>query len=210
MERTTRFIFIAGIIIALLVAILVFNSFLSFNQANNANKTIEGGISKGINPAKGNSSSKIVIIEFSDFQCPACKAAMPIIDAVLNRYDVALYYRNFPLPIHKNSMDAAEAAECANEQGKFWQYHDVLFQNQEKLDRENLKGYVRRLDLNIEQFNACFDSQKYRNEIERDISDGKIAGVGGTPTFFINNRKVEGASLGVFESIIKSEMMANE
>lgn len=209
MEKTTRLILIAGIIIVLLVAVLVFNSFLSFNQANNENKTIEGSISKGINPAKGNSSSKIVIIEFSDFQCPACKAALPVIDAVLNSYDIAFYYRNFPLPIHENSMIAAEAAECANEQGKFWQYHDILFQNQERLGKESLKIYAGQLGLDTTQFSGCLDSHKYRSEIEKDFQDGKRLGVGGTPTFFINKRKVEGASLSVFESIIKSEMISS-
>lgn len=205
MERTTRLILIAGIIIALLVAALAYYSF--FNKGYNNQTT--NNISTGINPAKGNSSSKMIIIEFSDFQCPACKAALPVIDAVLDRHGVALYYRNFPLPIHENSMTAAEAAECANEQGKFWQYHDILFQNQERLDKESLKVYAGQLGLDAAQFNRCLDSHKYRNEIEKDFQDGKRLGVGGTPTFFINNRKVEGASLSVFESIIKSEMMSS-
>jgi len=206
MEKTTRLILVAGVIIALLVAILFYYTF--FNQKNS--DLTASSISTGINPAKGNASSKIIIIEFSDFQCPACRAALPVIDAVLSKYDIAFYYRNFPLPMHKNSMIAALAASCANEQDEFWNYHDILFENQESLDSESLKGYARQLDLNIEQFSLCLDSHKYKKEIEKDFQDGERLGVGGTPTFFINNRKVEGANLNVFESIIKSEMMANE
>lgn len=202
MEKTTRLILIAGIIIALLMAVLAYYSF--FNKGYN-NQTASN-ISIGINPAKGNSSSNIVIIEFSDFQCPACKAAVSVINAVLNSYDIAFYYRNFPLPIHENSMSAAEAAECANEQGEFWSYHDILFENQQMLDAESLKEYAGQLGLDAAQFSACLDSRKYKGEIEQDFQDGKNLGVGGTPTFFINGRKVEGASLNVFEVIIRDEM----
>ena len=205
MEKTTRLILVAGVIIALLVAILAY--YTLFNNPNGDLTT--NNINTGINPAKGNSSSKIVIIEFSDFQCPSCASALHVIDAVLSMYDVAFYHRNFPLPMHKNSMIAAEAAECANEQGKFWQYHDILFQNQEMLDKESLKGYAEQLGLDAAQFNACFDSQKYKSDIEKDFHDGERLGVGGTPTFFINNRKVEGVNPNIFESIIKEEMMAN-
>ncbi|MBI2047015.1 thioredoxin domain-containing protein [Candidatus Pacearchaeota archaeon] len=201
MKRINVFILIAIVLVIVLLGILIYSTL------NPAGKTTsKANASTGINPAKGNSSSKIIIIEFSDFQCPKCKAALPVIDAVLDRYGVALYYRNFPLPMHKNSMNAAEAAECANEQEKFWQYHDILFQNQEMLDKESLKRYAAQLGLDAAQFNSCLDSHKYRNEIEKDFQDGEKLGVGGTPTFFINNRKIEGASLGVFESIIKEEM----
>ena len=193
-----------GVVIIWLVIILLTGVLIYISLPKSAIE-IYKNVGNGINPAKGNSDSSTIIIEFSDFQCPACKASLPIINEILNEQNVVFYYRNFPLTIHENSFIAAEAAECANEQGKFWQYHDILFENQNKLDKESLKLYAIQIELNKEQFNSCLDSEKYKYEVERDLNDGKMLDVQGTPTFFINGRKVFGANKELIKNIIEEE-----
>lgn len=159
-------------------------------------------------PPRGNPNAPIKIVEFSDFQCPACKASHPIIDRIFQDYQgkVVLYYRNFPLKMHENSFIAAESAQCANEQGKFWEYHDILFKNQNKLDKENLKRYAENLGLNEEQFNLCLENEKYKDEINFDISEGKRLGIQGTPTFFINGKEVFGGNEQELRKLIEEEL----
>ena len=174
-------------------------------------KTNEGGrkdIGIGRAPPMGNPNAKIKIITFSDFQCPACKASHPIIDKIFQDYqeEVVLYYRSFPLSMHENSFIAAEAAECANEQGKFWKYHDILFENQNNLYKENLKEYAANIGLNEEQFNLCLDNEKYKEEILSDIAESKKLNLRGTPTFFINGREVFGVNEKKMREIIEDEI----
>jgi len=168
MNGDNKGVVIIGLVIILLTGVLIYISLPK------SAIEIYKNVGNGINPAKGNSDSSTIIIEFSDFQCPACKASLPIINEILNEQNVVFYYRNFPLTIHENSFIAAEAAECANEQGKFWQYHDILFENQNKLDKESLKLYAIQIELNKEQFNSCLDSEKYKYEV--GSSAGNLSG----------------------------------
>jgi len=200
MKHIHKILILAGILISLLLGFLIY---LTPSPADNF---VTYEVDKGINPVKGNPNAKITIIEFSDFLCPACLRAIPIIDEVLEKYDANLYYRNFPLAMHENSFEVAIAAECANEQGNFWEYHDVLFNNQKKSDNESLKSHAINLGLNEKQFNECFESQKYKDEIEKDIADAKALGVSATPTFFINGKKVVGANQILIEEIIEREV----
>ena len=195
MEKNTKVVLIfMGAIVLLLVIMIYFGT--------ERERVFE--VEKGINPPKGDPASLIAIIEFGDFKCPACKAAHPVIDEILNEYNVSLYYRNFPLPMHGEiSFLSAEAAECANEQDKFWQYHEILFENQDILNKENLKLYAKEIGLNEEQFNNCLDTEKYKQEVEKDIKDAKDLGVQGTPTFFINGKKVLGANKEKIKQIIE-------
>ena len=193
-KNTLTIIIIFGIITSLLVIMLYFG----------IDRESVFEVEKGINSARGNPASLITIIEFGDFKCPACKAAHPVINEILNVYNTSLYYRNFPLPMHGEiSFLSSEAAECANEQDKFWQYHDILFENQDNLNKENLKSYAKEIGLDEEQFNNCLDSEKYKQEVEKDINDAKDLGVKGTPTFFINGRKVLGADKEKIKQIIE-------
>ena len=141
---------------------------------------------------KGNGS--IEIVEFSDFQCPACKSAYPMLKELLDRYDgrIRLRYRHFPLPFHSNAMPAAEAAECAAEEGKFWEYHDILFERQEEWtrNRKKLYDYAEELGINMTFFRLCMDSHATRPRIETNIREGRKLGIRGTPTFIINGRQV--------------------
>jgi len=172
---------------------------------------IVGNVSADDSPARGPAGALVTIIEFSDFQCPFSKLYFDnTLPLILSNYgnSVRYVYRYFPLtPIHPEAEKAAEAAECAREQGRFWEYHDMLFQNQNALDVVDLKEYAAKLGLDESAFDQCLDSDKYAPEVEKDIEDGKSYGVGGTPTVFINGRKVVGAlPYTTFQSVIDEEL----
>jgi protein-disulfide isomerase len=120
-------------------------------------------------------------------------------------------YRDFPLTsIHQYAQKAAEASECADDQGKFWEYHDLLFANQSTLDVDSLKGYAAELDLDTATFNDCLDEGKQSSEVEKDSQDAQAAGVTGTPAFFINGQLVSGAQpFSVFQQVI-DQLLAEE
>jgi protein-disulfide isomerase len=120
---------------------------------------------------------------------------------------IHLIYREYPLPNHQNAKPAAEAGQCANEQGKFWPYHDRLFANQQRLTAADLKQHAVDVGLDAARFNACVDSHKYAAVVEADIKMGNDAGVNGTPAFFINGRMISGAQpFDVFKKIIDDEL----
>jgi protein-disulfide isomerase len=116
-------------------------------------------------------------------------------------------YREYPLPNHQNARPASEAGQCANEQGKFWPYHDRLFANQQRLGPDDLRQHAVNVGLDAARFNACLDSHKYKAIVDTDISDGNDAGVNGTPAFFINGRLISGAQpFDAFKKIIDDEL----
>ena len=140
-------------------------------------------------PARGDANAVVTIIEFTDFQCSACGAMYPVVEDVLKSYGnrVRFVIRDFPLTsAHPNAFRAAQAASAANAQGKFWEYIDILFRNQSTLDAESLKKYATQIGLDRKRFDLEFEGGKYDAEIRRDIEDGEMYGVEGTPTFFIN------------------------
>jgi protein-disulfide isomerase len=160
-------------------------------------------------PSRGPADARVEIIEFSDFQCPFCLQAHPTVAKVLSTYGdkVRFVYRHFPLPNHPNARPAAEAASCAAEQDKFWQYHDRLFDNQGRLSDADLKEHAAALQLDTAKFNACVDSHKYRATVDEDVAAGEDAGVSGTPAFFINGRVLGGAQpFESFTRIIDEEL----
>jgi protein-disulfide isomerase len=164
--------------------------------------------SKG-RPAKGPASAPIELIEFSDFQCPFCSAAFPTVQRVLSTYgdQIRFVYRHYPQPNHPNARPAAEAAECAAEQGQFWPYHDRLFGDQTRLSNDALKVSAAQLGLDPAKFNACFDSRRYKGEVDKDIREANQAGSSGTPTFFINGRMLSGAQpFEAFKRVIDQEL----
>ena len=168
-------------------------------------------VAKADRPSKGPETAPIDMIEFSDFQCPYCESAFPTVNQVLTTYGDRIHftYRHYPLAIHPRARPAAEASQCAAEQGKFWQFHDKLFGDQSKLGDEDFKQYAAQLGLDTAQFNACVDSHKYGAEIENDIHAGDEAGVSGTPAFYINGRMLSGAQpFEAFKSIIDEELNA--
>ena len=160
-------------------------------------------------PSRGPASAPVEIVEFSDFQCPFCLRAHPTVDQVLKTYGdrVHFVYRHYPLPGHPNARPAAEAAACADEQGKFWPYHDKLFASQSKLSDADLKQDAADLGMDASKFNACVDSHKYAAKVEADVKAGQDAGVDGTPAFFINGRLISGAQpYEAFKKTIDEEL----
>ncbi len=158
---------------------------------------------------RGNAKAPVMIVEFSDYQCPYCHQVEPTVKELLAKYGdkVSLSYRDFPLTaIHSQAMISAEASRCALEQGKFWEYHDQLF-TASKLEKDDLIGYARNLKLDDKQFESCLTSEKYKADIEKDEQAGRKAGVNGTPGFFINGLEISGAKpKDEFERVIDDEL----
>jgi protein-disulfide isomerase len=158
---------------------------------------------------RGNPKAPVMIVEFSDYQCPYCHSVEPTVKELLAKYGdrVSLAYRDFPLTtIHSQAQIAAEASRCALEQGKFWEYHDQLFTTS-KLEKDDLIEYARNLKLDDKQFGSCLTSEKYKAEIEKDLQEGKKAGISGTPGFFINGVALSGAQhMDAFARVIDDEL----
>lgn len=142
--------------------------------------------------ATGSANPKATLVEFSDFECPACASAQPFVKKVIEKYqdNLRFVYRQFPLFQHKNARFAAESAEAAGAQGKFWEMHDVLFKNQQNLSRETINGLGIELKLDMEKFTKELAEGKYKEKVEKDISDGIQLGVNSTPTFYLNGKKL--------------------
>jgi len=141
-------------------------------------------------PTKGDRNARIALIEFSDYQCPFCgryaKEVMPQLqDEYVKTGKVKYVFQDMPLDFHKNAFKAAEAAHCAGDQGKFWEMHDLLFQNQTALDPEQLPVHAKSLGLSESAFSRCLESGKFAAQIRQDIAQAGTVGITGTPTFFI-------------------------
>lgn len=136
--------------------------------------------------------SAIEVIEFSDFECPACQRAYPEVEAALTNASVKFVYKHFPLTqIHPRAMSAAEASECAADQGKFWEYHEQLFERR-SLAYEDLVRHAKTIGLDTDKFKTCLKSSVMRSRVLADQQEGISRGVKATPTFFINGKKYEG------------------
>ena len=160
-------------------------------------------------PVTGPSTALVTIVEFSDFECPFCTRGANTIKQVIKEYGnkVRVAFKHQPLSFHKNAHLAAQAAMAAHEQGKFWDYHDLLFKNRRRLQKSNLISYAKVLGLNLAKFKAALDSGKYKAYVTRDSRAGSSIGANGTPTFFINGRKLVGAQpISRFRSIINQEI----
>ena len=158
---------------------------------------------------RGDANAKITLIEYSDFECPFCSRHAPTIDKILENYKgkVRLVFRHFPLSFHPEAQKAAEASECAGEQGKFWEMHDKIFEANEakNMSVDTWKKAAKDLKLNTAKFNDCLDSGKYLSKIQNEQADGQAAGVEGTPATFVNGKLISGAvPYEQFKSVIDS------
>jgi protein-disulfide isomerase len=162
-------------------------------------------ISVDDDPVRGSAMAPVTIVEFTDFQCPACAAMQPILEEVMKTYGarVKLVVRDFPLAMHANARKAAEAANAANAQGKFFEYTDLLFKRQDALDVPSLKKYASELGLNRVQFDAALDGGKYAAEIRHDIDDGELYGIDSTPALFVNGMAVTEMSSDALRAAIE-------
>lgn len=148
-------------------------------------------------PTWGKDDAKVTIVEFSDFQCPFCAQGKERLAELKKKYGkkIRIVYKNFPLPMHPDARPAAEAAMCVNEQSsdKFWKYHDVLFEHQDKLSSDDLKKYAKEVGVNEKKFDECFSAKKYASVIDASMEEARKFGVNSTPTFFVNSQPVRGA-----------------
>ena len=160
---------------------------------------------------KGSESAPVEIIEFSDFQCPYCTRGAQTVDKVVEHYGdkVTVVFRHFPLPFHKEAHLAAQGAECAREQDKFWEFHDLLFANQKAMFEADLKKYAGQLGIDQAKFDECLGSGRHAKTVDGDLEYGKTVGMSGTPGFYINGRVLSGAQpFEKFQEVIDAELAA--
>jgi len=161
-------------------------------------------------PSEGKADAPVTVVEFSDFQCPFCLRVMPTLKQLRTKYGdkMRLVWKDFPLTqIHPQAFVAAQAGNCAREQGKFWEYHDKLFGNQSALQPDALKKYAADAGLDTAKFNQCLDSSKYEARVQDALAVGSRLGIGSTPTVYVNGRMINGAQpLEVFEAVIDEEL----
>jgi protein-disulfide isomerase len=169
-------------------------------------------IEVGTSPTKGPTAAPVTVVAFSDFQCPFCASSVALIEQVLTAYpdEVNYVYKQFPLSqLHKDAWNAAKAALAAHRQGKFWEMHDLLFTNHRALDHESLKGYARAIGLDVGRFEQDMTSAEIEAEVRADIAAGKSVQVTGTPTFFVNGKRVMTRSLETFAAMIDTALQAS-
>ncbi|MFA6908927.1 MAG: DsbA family protein [Patescibacteria group bacterium] len=169
-------------------------------------------------PFVGSADAKVVVTEYSDFQCPACQSAQPIVKQVIEKYGdrIKFVYNNFPLPMHANADEAARAAECAFDQNKFWEFHDKLFGSQS--DWEDLSNpadkfseYAGALGLDTAAYAVCYDGSDAKDRVNYDTREAQARKVNSTPTFFVNDQKIVGAQpLEQFSEAIDAELAKSQ
>jgi len=165
-------------------------------------------ISTDDQPSKGNANASVTIVEFTDFQCPSCAQQHPVLERIVSEFGnrVRLVVRDFPLSQHADAPKAAEAAEAARKQGKYWEYIAVLFRNQSALEVNKLKQYATEVGLDRARFDAALDSSKFAEKVERDLLDGQRLGVNGTPAFYINGKRVTDRSYEGLKATIEAAL----
>jgi protein-disulfide isomerase len=153
---------------------------------------LQAEITQGAAASFGPADAKVQLVEFSDFQCPYCSRAAEVVHRIKEKYGTKVHFlfRQFPLPMHPNARGAAEAALTANSQGKFWEFHDRLFQNQQQLDRAGLEEHAKLAGLNLPAFKKALDSHQFAPVVDSDLKLGEKVHVNGTPTLFVNGTRI--------------------
>lgn len=157
----------------------------------------------------GPADAVVDVVEFADFECPYCSMAAANMETLKQRFagqKVRFAYRHFPLSFHPNARRAAEFSQCAHDQGKFWELHGKIYANAKAMDEASLKTYVTEVGLDEAAFDACLRSGKAATEVEQDMQDATGIGVNGTPTFYVNGRKVDSPTVEALEAAIKAEL----
>ena len=161
-------------------------------------------------PSRGVENAPVTIVKFEDFQCPYCKTVQPRFTELLKNYEgkVRLVHKDLPLEeLHPQARQAAEASRCAGEQGKFWEYHDKLYEHSPKASSDDLKTYAKEIGLNLDNFERCYTSGRHKAAVQKDLLEGAALGLTGTPAFFINGRELVGAQpIEAFTAIIDEEL----
>lgn len=211
LKRMAMWVFIAGALIGSVFAV--------YNYGNSPE--ITAMIVGAVNPADqvfGNSDSKVILIEYGDFQCPACAKYEPLVQKIRNDYEdrIGFVYRHFPLSQHKNAPITAYASEAAGKQGKFWEMHDRIYAGQNEwanLSSEKagnvLTKYAEDIGLDLTLFASQTDSSEIKNKVDADSQSGLKAGVNSTPTFILNGKRIQPRSYDEFKQFIEQELAAN-
>lgn len=180
-------------------------------------EVVKDTLEMGHLPVKGQENAPVTIVEFSDFECPFCgRFYSETLDQLTTEYidtgKVKLYYRHYPLSFHPNAVPLALAAECANDQGKFWEMHDKIFDatvagTSSTATADTMKQWAVELGLSADTFNSCLDNKTHQAKVDEDFAAGSAVGVSGTPTFYINGRQLVGAMpFASFKAIIDEEL----
>jgi protein-disulfide isomerase len=203
-ERTENIVALSVFAFLILVGVFIFTQGFGLLDKEKAGAT-KMMMQIGNDAYEGNVNASITIVAFSDYECPFCKNAEQTIKSIMANYNgkVLYVFKDYPLTwMHPYSYNASLAAECAKEQDKYWEYHDYLFEHQDQLEAQYLKDYANVLGLDTEKFNTCFETQRYKGEINNDITAGEDAGVSGTPTFFIFSDNVRMISIKPTSAVI--------
>jgi protein-disulfide isomerase len=162
-------------------------------------------------PILGNPAAKVKVVEFSDLQCPACKTASSYPQRLINEFgnSISVEFKPFPLSFHQYAYKAAVGAECANDEGKFWEFIEICFINQPALTVNNLKGYAEKIGLDTASFNACIDSASKDEIIDSYIREGYSLNIPGTPTFIVNGKMITTISYDDIAAEIKAQLGTN-
>jgi protein-disulfide isomerase len=166
-------------------------------------------VDDGGNPSVGPANAKVTIVEFADYECPFCARVVPTLWELTKKYEGKLrwVFRDYPLPFHKQAMPAAIAANCAGAQGKYFEAHNFLFENHNKLSEETFMQMANTLKLDSQAFNTCRSDSHQKQEIENDLAAGEKLGVNGTPTYFVNGKRIKsGATREAFSAAIDAEL----
>ena len=162
-------------------------------------------------PVRGNVDAPVTVVEFGDFQCPFCARSLSTLEDILAVYEgkVRLFYKHLPLPFHTEARLAAEAAEAANQQGKFWEMHDLLYSDPRAIDRERILGFAREIGLDLDKFQADWAGAQTRSVVDGDLAEAEKIGVNGTPTFFVNGRRLPNYRKESFRRAIDEALAAS-
>ncbi|MGB8223392.1 MAG: thioredoxin domain-containing protein [Polyangiales bacterium] len=149
------------------------------------------GLTSRDSPLRGSPMAPVTLYEFSDFQCPHCKMAAPHLKEIVEESNgkVKMFFKQYPLPMHPKAREAAKAAIAADKQGKFWEMHDLLFKNQDRLQTADLDDFAGKIGLDMKRFKADMQSPETEKKIEADIAEGQAAGVDSTPSIYVNDRR---------------------
>ncbi|MBI5503194.1 MAG: thioredoxin domain-containing protein [Deltaproteobacteria bacterium] len=169
-------------------------------------------VTVGNSATTGPKDAAVTIVEFSDFQCPFCSQAKDLVHQILQAYpnDVQFVFKNYPLPFHPNAMPAAKAAVAAGKQGKFWEMHDKLFENQRALSDDKYQEIAKQLGLDLEKFKTDLAAPETASAVTDEMKQAGTVGVRGTPTFYINGKQPAGRSFELYKSIIDEEIKAKK
>lgn len=162
---------------------------------------------RGSENIEGSLDAKVTIVEYGDYQCPACGVASGVVNQIMEEYrgKIKLIYRHFPLPQHAFAFKAAISAECAGEQGKFWDMHKALYADQAGINSDNLK-YAEKIGLDIRRYTECVNNNGYADKIRKNIKQGESDSLSFTPTFIVNGKRLDSFSAESFRTAINAEL----